>query len=128
MKLLSILMLTLIFSNTCFAECDFSTGIVKQGDSYLYSKECHVQVGRDQKELDNKRGEVVELRKTIELKDLALVQQQKRVDLWQETSFKMEEKFSTYDSLQSKNNLLYFVVGVGLTALSVWGAGQLVQK
>ena len=128
MKLISLLMLTLTFSNACFAECDFSTGIVKVEDFYIYSRECHLQVGRDQKELNNKRGEVAELRKAIELKDLAFVKQQERVDLWQNTSFKMEEKFSTYDSLQNKNNLLYFVAGVGLTALSVWGAGQLVRK
>ena len=124
-KILSSLIVTsLLASNVAWAECDFST-IKKVPEGYLYTKECHVQVGKNVKELKAKKEEVKELRKAIELKDLALKVSYDRVERWQTTTFKLEDRVNTIEKYNDAQKVLYFVIGVGVTSLAVWGAGQL---
>jgi hypothetical protein len=112
--------------NLAHADCEFSTGIKPNPDgSYTYSKECHLQVGKNFKELSLLKDENKQLRKTIELRDLALVKQEERVQLWMDTTYKLEDRINTMDRIRETNKFLYILMGVGITALSVYGAGQL---
>lgn len=109
-----------------FGACDFSKDIQENADgTYKYTRDCHVEVGKRVRRLVLVEQQVVELEKTIELKDLALVKQKERADLWMDASFKINDKLQSYDSAASKNQWLYFGLGVAATALAVWGAGQL---
>lgn len=126
MRALVISLCILLVSPQAYA-CDFTLGrgIKKTGAVYVYSAECHVAVGnlvRDNKSL---KKEVVDLRKTIELKDLALNFEKERADRWMDTAFKVEKEFGKSISFSGFENKLHFVAGVGLTVLAVWGAGQL---
>lgn len=108
------------------ADCDFSTGIKPNPDgSYTYTKECHIKVGEIKQDLDVTKTQVVELKKAIELKDLALKLSDERVNLWMDTSLKLETRLNKIEDLKSKNELLYFGLGVATTVLAVWAAGQL---
>jgi hypothetical protein len=112
-----------------FAACDFANDIKAMPDgTYSYTRDCHVEVGKRVKRLALVEQQVVELEKTIELKDLALVKQKERADLWMDTSFKMNDKLQAYEAASSKSDWVHFGLGVAVTVLSVWAAGQLVQK
>lgn len=112
--------------NSALADCDFSTGITKQSDGkFLYLKECHIAVGQMKIDLDAANVQLEEYRKAIDLKDLALVKTNERSNLWMDTTFKLQDRMNTVDSLKSKNEIIYFGVGILFTGLAVWGAGQL---
>lgn len=120
------IILAIFMINTAYAECNFATGITPNQDgSYTYSKECHLQVGKNVRELSLLKEENKKLRETIELKDLALVKQEERVQLWMDTTYKLEDRINNIERLQETNKFLYILMGVGLTAISVYGAGQL---
>jgi hypothetical protein len=121
--------LSLVFcTQNAIAACDFSKDIKENLDgSYTYTRDCHIEVGKRVKKLVLLEEQVVELEKTIELKDLALSKQKERADLWMNTSVQVTDKLRSYDSVVGKENTLYFVLGVGVTVLSVWAAGQLVR-
>lgn len=125
MKKFSFLLIISLFSNLAFADCDYSKIVHNPDGSYTYSKELHLCVGQMKQDLEVAQGQVVEYKKAIELKDLALKISDERVTLWTDTSYKLETRLNKIEELKSRNELLYFGVGVGLTILSVWAAGQL---
>lgn len=119
----------LLSSSTSHAGCDFSKDITENIDgSYTYSKECHVQVGKTIKKVSLLEDRIELLEKKIELKDLMIVRQEERVQLWMDTSMKLNDKIQTYDRLSSTDKWVSFGLGVGLTVLSVWAAGQIANK
>ena len=108
------------------ADCDFAKDIKEMPDgTYSYSKGCHIEVGKRVKRLILVDQQVVELEKTVELKDLALSKQTERANLWMDTSVKMQDKIIAYDSAAKASKWFDFGLGVGVTVLSVWAAGQL---
>jgi hypothetical protein len=118
--------LTLSVPLKSFAACDFAKDIKENQDgSYTYTRDCHIEVGKRVKKLILVEEQIVELEKTIELKDLALVKQKERADMWMNTSFTLNDKLQKYDAAASTDKTLHFIIGVGVTVLSVWAAGQL---
>ncbi len=76
-------------------------------------------------DLADREEQVAKLTKTIELKDLAIRTQEQRADLWMNTALKLEDRVNAMESLKRQNEILWFVGGIALTGLAVWGAGQL---
>jgi hypothetical protein len=125
-RLSLILIFTLISNSTAFADCDFSKDVQKQPDgSYSYTKDCHVEVGKKINALDKREQQVEKLEKAIELKDLALDKAHERIDLWRETSYKIEDRANTMEQMKKNNEVMYFILGMVVTGLAVYGAGQL---
>jgi hypothetical protein len=111
---------------SAYAECNLASGISRNTDgSYTYSKACHLYVGESLEELDLRRKQVVELNKTIELKDLALKYSEERTQLWLDSSLKMNDRLNQYESARSNQGWYYFGLGIAATVLSVWAAGQI---
>lgn len=128
-KIASFILMLCFASNLAFAECDFSTGITPLGDgTFKYSGECHRKVGQLQQENKTKDAQLADLTKAIELKDLAISKADQRTQLWMDTSYKLEDRLNKIDELRSKNEVLYFALGVVFTGAAVWGASQLVRK
>lgn len=126
-KILALLLVSGLLSQNCFP-CDFANDIrANQDGTYTYSKECHIEVGKRIKKLALIEGQVTELEKTIELKDLALSKEKQRADAWMDTAFKINDKLQKYDAISSKNNTIYFGLGLATAILSAWAAGQLVR-
>jgi len=122
-----VLLITLsLLSNIAFAECDFFTGISKLSNgNFEYTAECHKKVGKTVADLKDREEQVAKLEKIIELKDLAINIQEKRADLWMNTSMKLEDRVNTIEQYKSTNQWLYFGLGVLVMGVAVWGAGQL---
>lgn len=126
-KIVSSLLLFFLFSNTAFADCDFSTGI-RPGPAgtheYIYSEECHQAVGKlvqDNKALTLQVGD---LTKAISLKDLALTKADDRTQLWMNTSDKLIDRVDKIDQVEKHNEWLYFGLGVLTTFAAGYVAAQ----
>lgn len=123
---LSLLCLSLLLPAPALASCDWDKDVKQNQDgSYTYTKGCHIQVGLSLEELDLRRTQVVELNKTIQLKDLAIKYSEERTQLWMDSSLKMNDRLNQYESARSGQQWFHFGLGVAVTVLSVWGAGQL---
>lgn len=128
-NLVSFILMLCFLSNVAFAECDFSTGITPLGDgTFKYSGECHRKVGQLQEENKTKDAQLADLNKALELKDLAIQKADARTQMWMDTSLKLEADVNKIDDLRSKNEVLYFALGVVFTGAAVWGASQFVRK
>ncbi len=113
------LIFALILPINSFADCDFSTGITKTDQGYLYTKECHIAVGQMKSDLNVAVQQVSLLQKSLDFKDLALNKADQRADLWQASTFKLEDRINSIDQMRSTNNWMYFGLGV----LTVFAAG-----
>lgn len=128
-KTISTILAMCMISNVALADCNFATDIETLPDGRrAYSKECHIKVGEMKRDLEIANKQVETLNKAIELKDLAMAKSNERVELWMNTTYKLEDRLNKIDSLQSKNNWIMFGLGVVVTGAAVWGAGQLVRK
>lgn len=109
-----------VFSNMCFADCDFSKGITKLPDgNFEYSKECNLKVGQTVQDNAVKDQQVQDLTKAITLKDLAISDADQRAANWMNTSVKLEKNIQEMNSLKKDAEYIYF----GLGALTVIGLG-----
>lgn len=118
----------LAFALTCqaaLADCDY-TKIKDNGDgTYLYTKELHICVGIMKKDLEAANKQVLEYKSAIDFKDDALNKANQRITQWQETTFKLQDRMATIDSLENKNKIIYIGLGILITGAAVYGAGQL---
>jgi len=119
-----LLVLNFLCPISALAKCNFKT-IKKVEDGYLYTSDCHREVGKLKNEAEERREQVKNLNEAIKLKDLTITTHTERADLWMNTSFKLEDRVNTIERMNSTNRWLYFGIGVIFTGLSVWGAGQL---
>lgn len=129
MKLFIACLLTFAFTITsAMADCDYSK-IKDNGDgTYTYTKELHICVGIMKKDLEASTAQVESYSKAIELKDLALTKANERITMWQTDTFALQDRMATIDSLESKNKIIYIGLGILITGVAVWGAGQLAHK
>lgn len=108
------------------ASCDWSS-IEKVVDKYAYSKECHIEVGRLVKTDKLKKEQVELLKKNITFKDIALSKSNERVELWKETSYKMEDRLIKYDKYVKNSGWIMFGGGILTTILTAWAVGQVTK-
>lgn len=124
-KIISLIILTSFFPNFAFADCDYSK-IVNNGDgTYTYSKALHICVGEMKQDLEIANQQVAKLTKAISLKDLTITKADKRADVWMNTSFKLENRIQTIDSMSKTNDWLFFGLGIATMLAASYAAGQL---
>lgn len=127
-KILISLILIALLSNTCFAGCDYSQIKPSQdGQTFIYTKELHLCVGNLVQDSKVKDQQVQDYQKAITLKDLAIKASDDRANLWSSTSQSLEDRLQKVDSLQSKNEWLYFSLGVASTFLAGFMAAKLIH-
>jgi len=129
----TILSLFVIVSLLCpkiaYSDCDFSKGIVPgPNKTFIYSEACHQKVGQLVQDSKVQTQQVTDLTKAISLKDLALKDSDQRAMDWMSTSGTLEKRLQEVDSLEKKNDLLFFGLGVLTTFLAAYGAAKLVGK
>ena len=140
-------LMVLLLNQNALASCNWSTDVVKiDANTYSYSKDCHGEVGvigkalestkealeERKKESEALRSEVKELtmsgtkiKKSLELKDLALDRADTIALKWRDETYNQHERLLKQEKLAQKKGWLYFGGGVALTILSVWAAGQI---
>ena len=126
-KITAVLLLTCLFSNMCFADCDWSTGITPgPNKTFIYSESCHLAVGKLVQTNKTQAAQIQDYEKAITLKDLAISYSDQRVALWQKSSDDELQRLNSIEAQQSHSDLLYFGLGVIFTAISVYGASKVV--
>jgi len=127
-KLISLVIVAMLTFNSLvsYAACDFATDIKENSNgTYTYSRDCHVEAGKAFKSVSLLGDKIELLEKKLELKDLMITKYEERTQLWMDTSFKLNDKLQTYEQVNSQDKWISFGLGVGLTILSVWAAGQI---
>lgn len=118
--------MVLLVNQTAQASCNPKIDIRTVGaDSYLYQEKCHIDYGRLRKTEPLYKEQTKELRKSIEMKDLALKYSNERTETWQKTTYKLEDKLLKLESNYDKMKWVYFGLGILVTGTAVWAAGQL---
>lgn len=125
MKLVSLLLACSLFSNVAFANCDWTKIQKNDNGTYTYSRELNICVGEMKQDLEIANQKLDKLTKAIELKDLTISKADQRADLWMQTSFKLEDRIQTIDSMRSTNNWMYFGLGVVTMFAAAYAAGQI---
>jgi hypothetical protein len=118
-----LVIIAILIPRLILASCDWST-IQESGDTYIYSKECHIAVGKLVKEVELREEQVAELMKTIELKDLAINTQKERIELWRNTSLDLEDRLFKRKDRSTTSTYALIASGVLISVLSAWAMGQ----
>jgi hypothetical protein len=119
----------LIFPQSVYGDCDWSKGITKgPNKTFIYNEACHQAVGKLVEDSAVQTQQVNDLTKAISLKDLALKDSDQRATDWMGTSGTLEKRLQQVDSLEKKNDILFFGLGVLTTFLAAYGAAKLVGK
>ena len=100
----------LIFSSISYGDCDWKT-ISKTSDGYLYSKECHLAVGKSLDELDIKRQQSDLYKNSSELFKQAYELEKQRSDLWYKQSQELEKTIRQEKMFSEIQKIAYFSLG-----------------
>lgn len=123
-RLISMFIIFLLV-NSVFADCNWQTDVVQEGDKFIYTASCHNKVGLMVDDLKDYELQVTELRKTIEYKDLVIQKADERIDLWREQTYNQHDRLQKAYNWQATENKWYFISGFAVAILSVWASGQL---
>ena len=129
--MLCILLMVSLVDHSVLASCNPKSNehIYKSTDynppRYVYSKDCHVDYGRLREEEPLRKKQVEHLKESIRLKDLAIDYSNKRIDNWQKTTFKLEDKLLKIEKNNERIKWIYFGLGVVVMGGAVWAAGQI---
>jgi len=123
MKILLVLCLCI---NICLG-CDWKS-VKKVEGGFLYSKECHVEVGRLVVSEDLRIQQINKYEDSIKLKDLAIGKANERIDLWKKTSLSLEQRVIKQYKFSEYNKYMWFIGGIATTVLSGWALGQIKNK
>ena len=119
------MLMALLVNQSVLADCN-PKDILEQSDgTFSYPLDCHVDYGRLIKEESLRKKQVEHLKESIRLKDLAIDYSNKRIDNWQKTTFKLEDKLLKIERNNDRLKWIYFGLGVLVMGGAVWGAGQL---
>ena len=124
MRFLPILLILNFAINTSYAACN-PKDIVKKSGYYQYPVDCHVDYGRLRKVEDERKKQVAHLEKSIELKDLAIDTSLKRIEIWQKSTYKLEDRLLTFERNNDKMKWIYFGLGIAVMGLATHGASKL---
>lgn len=119
------LMVSLV-CQTALADCnpkdikrDTATG------SYIYPVDCHIEFGQLRQDDEERKKQIAHLKESIKLKDLAIDTSNSRIELWQNTTYKMEDRLLKIERNNDRMKWIYFGLGILVMTGATYGASQL---
>jgi hypothetical protein len=101
----------ILFLSCCLlADCDNAT-IKEVNGEYIYSKDCHKEVGKNIRD--------------IKLKDLIIEKQEQRIELWSNKTYELEKEINSLERWKEVNKWIYYGLGAVSVGLSVYLAGKI---
>lgn len=118
------LLIICFLCSSVFAECDFSKIVEKDGQ-YIYSPALHRCVGAlvEKNKLYEEQNRAYD--KALELKDLAISKTEERVRLWQDATYKLEDRYNKQTKYNDYRDWIFFGLGVVATGTAVYLAGHI---
>jgi hypothetical protein len=119
------LLLLITLNQPLFAACEVAKIKKQQDGTYSYPVDCHADYGRLKKVEVEREKQVALLNKTIELKDLALDTSLKRVEIWQKSTYKVEDRLLKFERNSDTMKWIYFGLGILTMSAAVHGASKI---
>lgn len=136
MKTLMALLLVLSMPLNSFAECTVPVKLLEEGATapcrgFLFTPEKELQVRMLKKEYDLLGAETQNLnlmvdkykKKDIEFNKIIELESQK-TELWKTRAEDVTLKYVTVEESRTKRDFVFILMGMGLTVLGAWAAGQ----
>jgi len=118
------LLIIFLFSLNSFAQCDWKT-IKRTSQGFLYSSECHIEVGKLVKSEKLLKQQISSLHGQIKLGDLKYSKQVEITNKWRATSFSLEDRVIKSYKLTSFGNKINFLYGMATVVLGALIVGQI---
>ncbi len=112
-------------TQNALASCNPKTDIVKTGNNYQISKDCYVEFGRLVQVEKDRKQQVKHLNESIELKDLAIDTSNKRIRIWQDATYKVEDRLIRLEKNTNTTKWVYFGLGILTMTAATYGASKL---
>lgn len=113
-----------VLSQNALASCN-PADIKKVGNAYSYPVECHVDYGRLRQVEEERKAQIKHLNESIKLKDLALDVSNKRIKMWQDATYRVEDRLMKVNKNTETIKWIYFGLGIIVMGAAVAGAGNL---
>ena len=123
--ILCIVMMASLVSQSVLADCNLKGINEIEHDLFIYSTECHIDYGRLRQAEPLYKEQTRQLKKSIEMKDLALKYSDERTENWKKTTYKLEDKLLKVERNNDRMKWVYFGLGIITTSAAVYAAGQL---
>ena len=127
-KFISLFLIICFSCSICFADCDWKTIKAQPDGTFTYTQDCHLKVGELVKEAQLREEQVKKLNEAIALQDLEISKLQDRINLWKDTTYKLEDKLISNNNWGDYSKSLYFGLGVLTTVLSGYAVGAANRK
>ena len=106
-------------------DCNPKKDIVEQSGKFIYSESCHLEFGKLKIIEKDRQKQIQHMQESIKLKDLALDLSNKRIELWQDSTYKIENRFIKMQNNNENMKLVYFGLGVLIMGGATWAASQM---
>jgi succinylglutamate desuccinylase len=93
--------------------------------NFIYSEACHIEFGKLRMIEKERQSQIDHLKQSLSLKDLALDFSNKRIENWQEATYRVEDRLLKMEQNSQKINWVYFGLGVIVMGGATWAAAQL---
>lgn len=125
-KLISIILIICSFSQIVFASnCDWSTIKKLPNGDYDYSPQLNLCVGNLVQQNQVQAQQIIDLNKSIQLKDLAINYDEQRIALWSKAAGDEQTRLATMESDQKRSDWLAFGLGVATTFVAAYAASRI---
>lgn len=118
-------LMVLMVNQSVFASCNPKDIKEQTNGTFIYPADCHVDYGRLRQNEEARKKQVEHLKESIKLKDLALDYSNRRIETWQNATYKVEDRLIKLERNNNKLNWFYFGLGIAVMGGAVWGAGKL---
>lgn len=117
--------MALILNQSVLASCNYRDIKEQANGKYSYPVECHIEFGKLVKNESERKKQIEHLNESIKLKDLAIDKSNERIELWQKTSYKMEDRLIKIERNNDRLKWLYFGLGIIVMSGATYGASKL---
>jgi hypothetical protein len=112
-------------SQPALASCNPKDIKEQSNGTYVYPVDCHVDYGRLRQNEEARKKQVEHLKESIKLKDLALDYSNRRIETWQNATYKMEDRLIRLEKNNDRMKWVYFGLGIIVMSGAVYTAKQL---
>ena len=117
--------MVLMLNQSVLANCNYKDIKEQSNGSYSYPVDCHIEFGKLVQNEVERVKQIDHLNKSIKLKDLAIDKSNERIELWQNTSYKMEDRLIKIERNNERLKWLYFGLGILVMSGATYGASKL---
>lgn len=127
-KILCSVLIFILLSTQAFADCNWTKIVKNSNNTYTYSEDLHLCVGKLVQDSKVKDQQIADYQKAIDLKDLALKDSDSRVTLWQHNADNNFDKLNKLESSQKSSDWIMFTLGALTVVTSGFLAARLIGR